>query len=108
MDFLLLPLHDHFMIRKTLDIKVLFSGSCSHGDVFWQDPAIREEAVSLNANHTGLQSTPGPASSSELNHQADNFRGSHACFQISVNAQTVCYLVNIVLRSIECGVIDQN
>ncbi|XP_026793295.2 transcription factor 12 isoform X5 [Pangasianodon hypophthalmus] len=38
-------------------------------------PAHREETVSLNANHTGLQSTPGPASSAELNHQADTFRG---------------------------------
>ncbi|XP_060767271.1 transcription factor 12 isoform X5 [Neoarius graeffei] len=37
--------------------------------------AHREETVSLNANHTGLQSTPGPASSTELNHQADTFRG---------------------------------
>ncbi|XP_047667688.1 transcription factor 12 isoform X6 [Tachysurus fulvidraco] len=38
-------------------------------------PAHREESVSLNANHTGLQSTPGPTSSTELNHQADTFRG---------------------------------
>ncbi|XP_036440268.1 transcription factor 12 isoform X3 [Colossoma macropomum] len=38
-------------------------------------PAHREEAVSLNSNHTGLQSSAGPASSTELNHQADTFRG---------------------------------
>ncbi|XP_049326970.1 transcription factor 12 isoform X1 [Astyanax mexicanus] len=36
-------------------------------------PAHREEAVSLNSNHTGLQS--GAASSAELNHQVDTFRG---------------------------------
>ncbi|XP_017313769.1 transcription factor 12 isoform X2 [Ictalurus punctatus] len=41
-------------------------------------PAHREETASLNANHTGLQSTPGPASSAELNHQADTFRGSQS------------------------------
>ncbi|KAF7687942.1 transcription factor 12 isoform X2 [Silurus meridionalis] len=38
-------------------------------------PAHREETVSLNSNHTGLQSTSGTASGSELNHQADTFRG---------------------------------
>uniref|UniRef100_A0A3B1K5E4 Transcription factor 12 n=1 Tax=Astyanax mexicanus TaxID=7994 RepID=A0A3B1K5E4_ASTMX len=36
-------------------------------------PAHREEAVSLNSNHTGLQS--GAASSAELSHQVDTFRG---------------------------------
>ncbi|XP_052416853.1 transcription factor 12 isoform X3 [Carassius gibelio] len=35
----------------------------------------REETVSLNNNHGGLQATAGPTSSSELNHQADTFRG---------------------------------
>ncbi|XP_072527875.1 transcription factor 12 isoform X2 [Salminus brasiliensis] len=37
-------------------------------------PAHREDAVSLNSNHTGLQSSAGPASSAELNHPADTFR----------------------------------
>ncbi|XP_043111746.1 transcription factor 4-like, partial [Puntigrus tetrazona] len=35
----------------------------------------REETVSLNNNHGGLQASAGPTSSSELNHQADTFRG---------------------------------
>uniref|UniRef100_A0A8C1I7N3 Transcription factor 12 n=1 Tax=Cyprinus carpio TaxID=7962 RepID=A0A8C1I7N3_CYPCA len=35
----------------------------------------REETVSLNNNHSGLQANAGPTSSSELNHQADTFRG---------------------------------
>ncbi|XP_051557350.1 transcription factor 12-like isoform X6 [Myxocyprinus asiaticus] len=35
----------------------------------------REEGVSLNNNHAGLQASAGPTSSSELNHQADTFRG---------------------------------
>ncbi|XP_026123849.1 transcription factor 12-like isoform X5 [Carassius auratus] len=35
----------------------------------------REETVSLNNNHGSLQATAGPTSSSELNHQADTFRG---------------------------------
>ncbi|KAG5848960.1 hypothetical protein ANANG_G00105000 [Anguilla anguilla] len=35
--------------------------------------AHREEATSLNSNHTGLPSS-GPAPSSDLNHQADSFR----------------------------------
>uniref|UniRef100_A0A672M410 Transcription factor 12-like n=1 Tax=Sinocyclocheilus grahami TaxID=75366 RepID=A0A672M410_SINGR len=35
----------------------------------------REETVSLNNNHGGLQANTGPTSSSELNHQADTFRG---------------------------------
>ncbi|KTG45508.1 hypothetical protein cypCar_00004909 [Cyprinus carpio] len=35
----------------------------------------REETVSLNSNHSGLQANAGPTSSSELNHQADTFRG---------------------------------
>uniref|UniRef100_A0A672M7W8 Transcription factor 12-like n=1 Tax=Sinocyclocheilus grahami TaxID=75366 RepID=A0A672M7W8_SINGR len=34
----------------------------------------REETVSLNNNHGGLQANTGPTSSSELNHQADTFR----------------------------------
>ncbi|TSK20037.1 Transcription factor 12 [Bagarius yarrelli] len=38
-------------------------------------PAHREETVNLNANHTGLQSSAVPASSAELNHQAETFRG---------------------------------
>ncbi|XP_042584189.1 transcription factor 12-like isoform X7 [Cyprinus carpio] len=35
----------------------------------------REETVSLNNNHSGLQANAGATSSSELNHQADTFRG---------------------------------
>ncbi|XP_056114977.1 transcription factor 12 isoform X2 [Rhinichthys klamathensis goyatoka] len=35
----------------------------------------REETVSLNNNHGGLQASAGPTSSSELNHQAETFRG---------------------------------
>ncbi|XP_051983296.1 transcription factor 12-like isoform X3 [Xyrauchen texanus] len=35
----------------------------------------REEGVSLNNNHAGLQASAGPTSSSELNHQADTLRG---------------------------------
>ncbi|KAL1271003.1 hypothetical protein QQF64_030019 [Cirrhinus molitorella] len=35
----------------------------------------REESVSLNNNHGGLQANAGPTSSSELNHLADTFRG---------------------------------
>ncbi|XP_052459203.1 transcription factor 12 isoform X4 [Carassius gibelio] len=35
----------------------------------------REETVSLNNNHGSLQANAGPPSSSELNHQADTFRG---------------------------------
>ncbi|XP_067293505.1 transcription factor 12 isoform X2 [Pseudorasbora parva] len=35
----------------------------------------REETVSLNNNHGGLQASAGPISSSELNHQAETFRG---------------------------------
>ncbi|XP_073692065.1 transcription factor 12 isoform X4 [Garra rufa] len=35
----------------------------------------REETVSLNNNHGGLQANAGPTSSSELNHQAETFRG---------------------------------
>uniref|UniRef100_A0A673KJL3 Transcription factor 12-like n=1 Tax=Sinocyclocheilus rhinocerous TaxID=307959 RepID=A0A673KJL3_9TELE len=35
----------------------------------------REETVSLNNNHGGLQANTAPTSSSELNHQADTFRG---------------------------------
>ncbi|KAK1802062.1 hypothetical protein P4O66_004405 [Electrophorus voltai] len=38
-------------------------------------PAHRDEAVSLSTNHAGLQGASGPASSTELNHQADTFRG---------------------------------
>ncbi|XP_016350694.1 transcription factor 12-like isoform X1 [Sinocyclocheilus anshuiensis] len=34
----------------------------------------REETVSLNNNHGGLQANTGPTSSSELNHPADTFR----------------------------------
>uniref|UniRef100_A0A673KMY8 Transcription factor 12-like n=1 Tax=Sinocyclocheilus rhinocerous TaxID=307959 RepID=A0A673KMY8_9TELE len=34
----------------------------------------REETVSLNNNHGGLQANTAPTSSSELNHQADTFR----------------------------------
>ncbi|XP_031442677.1 transcription factor 12 isoform X2 [Clupea harengus] len=36
--------------------------------------AHHDEAVSLSTNHSGLSST-GPASSNEINHQADRFRG---------------------------------
>uniref|UniRef100_A0A8C2C4I1 Transcription factor 12 n=1 Tax=Cyprinus carpio TaxID=7962 RepID=A0A8C2C4I1_CYPCA len=35
----------------------------------------REETVSLNNNHGGLQTNAGSTSSSELSHQADTFRG---------------------------------
>ncbi|XP_016359806.1 transcription factor 12-like isoform X2 [Sinocyclocheilus anshuiensis] len=35
----------------------------------------REETVSLNNNHGGLQANAGPTSSMEINHQADMFRG---------------------------------
>ncbi|XP_058636946.1 transcription factor 12 isoform X10 [Onychostoma macrolepis] len=35
----------------------------------------REETVSLNNNHGGLQANAGPTSSAELNHQAETFRG---------------------------------
>ncbi|XP_051508588.1 transcription factor 12 isoform X2 [Myxocyprinus asiaticus] len=35
----------------------------------------REESISLNNNHAGLQASAVPTSSSELNHQADTFRG---------------------------------
>uniref|UniRef100_A0A4W4GLX8 BHLH domain-containing protein n=1 Tax=Electrophorus electricus TaxID=8005 RepID=A0A4W4GLX8_ELEEL len=42
-------------------------------------PAHRDEAVSLSTNHAGLQGASGPASSTELNHQADTFRGT--CLQ---------------------------
>ncbi|XP_076874140.1 transcription factor 12 [Brachyhypopomus gauderio] len=38
-------------------------------------PAHREESVSLSTNHAGLQGSGGPASSTELNHQAETFRG---------------------------------
>ncbi|XP_062845306.1 transcription factor 12 isoform X2 [Trichomycterus rosablanca] len=38
-------------------------------------PAHREETAGLNANHSGLQSSAGPAASTELTHQAKSFIG---------------------------------
>ncbi|XP_030650311.1 transcription factor 12 isoform X2 [Chanos chanos] len=37
--------------------------------------AHRDDAVSLNSNHAGLQPSSGPTSSTEINHQSDTFRG---------------------------------
>ncbi|KAL6461441.1 hypothetical protein MHYP_G00295850 [Metynnis hypsauchen] len=59
-------------------------------------PAHREEAVNLNSNHTGLQSSAGPASSNELNHQADTFRG------------LASGLVNQVAPSLDLKIEDQD
>ncbi|XP_052000544.1 transcription factor 12-like isoform X2 [Xyrauchen texanus] len=44
----------------------------------------REESVSLNNNHAGLQASAVPTSSSELNHQADTFRGLAGCLASQV------------------------
>ncbi|RXN32745.1 transcription factor 12-like isoform X4 [Labeo rohita] len=43
----------------------------------------REETVSLNNNHGGLQANAGPTSSSELNHQAETFRGCKLFLRIA-------------------------
>uniref|UniRef100_A0A671MBK2 Transcription factor 12-like n=1 Tax=Sinocyclocheilus anshuiensis TaxID=1608454 RepID=A0A671MBK2_9TELE len=68
----------------------------------------REETVSLNNNHGGLQANAGPTSSMEINHQADMFRVLHFRGITSVLASQVASPLDLKVENQEKDDIHDN